>query len=185
MLMVEGIAEVLIDEERIRRRVHELGRRIADDYRDREPLVIGVLRGAVVFHADLIRHLDPRIRIDFIAVASYGAATATSGEVKLLKDLESGIQGEHVILVEDIVDTGLTLDYLLRLLRSRQPASLSVASLLSKPSRRRVEVPVNYLGFEIPDRFVVGYGLDYRQRFRNLPFIGVPGGISVLPPHEP
>jgi hypoxanthine phosphoribosyltransferase len=182
--MVEGIAEVLIDENRIRRRVEELGRQIAGDYRSREPLVVGVLRGAVVFHADLIRRLDPHIRIDFIAVSSYGAATATSGEVKLIKDLESGIRGEHVILVEDIVDTGLTLDYLLRLLRSRQPASLAVASLLSKPSRRRIEVPINYLGFEIPDRFVVGYGLDYRQRFRNLPFIGVPDEISVLPPHE-
>lgn len=178
-----GISEILIGEHKIRQRVHELGRQIAEDYRDREPLVIGVLRGAVVFHADLIRRLDPRIRIDFIAVSSYGAATATSGEVKLTKDLEAGIQGEHVILVEDIVDTGLTLDYLIRLLGSRKPASLAVASLLSKPARRRIEVPVDYLGFEIPDRFVVGYGLDYQQRYRNLPFIGVPDGLNVLPPH--
>jgi hypoxanthine phosphoribosyltransferase len=182
--VIRGISEILIDEQRICRRVHELGSRISRDYRGREPLVVGVLRGAVVFHADLIRRLDPGIRIDFIAVSSYGAATSTSGEVKLTKDVESGIQGEDVILVEDIVDTGLTLDYLLRLLGSRKPASLTVASLLSKPSRRRVQVPVDYLGFEIPDRFVVGYGLDYRQRFRNLPVIGVPDEISVLPPHE-
>lgn len=183
--MIAGISEVLLDEAAIRNRVGELGRQIALDYRGREPVVIGVLRGAVVFMADLIRYLEPRIRIDFIAVSSYGAATTSSGEVKLTKDLESGILGEHVILVEDIVDTGLTLDYLLRLLHSRKPASLAVASLLSKPSRRRIEVPVDYLGFEIPDRFVVGYGLDYRQHFRNLPVIGIPDDINVLPPHAP
>ena len=137
-------------------------------------LVVGVLRGAAIFHADLIRCLHPSIRIDFIAVSSYGPSTQTSGEVKLVKDLETSVGGTDLLLVEDIVDTGLTLDYLLRLLRSRNPRSLKVCSLLSKPSRRQVEVDIDYLGFEIPDRFVVGYGLDLDQRYRNLPFIGIP-----------
>jgi hypoxanthine phosphoribosyltransferase len=179
-----GIREVLIDEGEIRRRVAEMGRQISRDYGGRSPLVVAVLRGAVIFHADLIRHLDPRIRIDFIAVSSYGDLTRSSGEVKLIKDLESGIQDEDLILVEDIVDTGLTLDYLQRLMWSRRPRSLKTVALLSKPSRRKIEIAVDYLGFEIPDRFVVGYGLDYGQRYRNLPFIGIPEETPSGRSHE-
>ena len=176
--LVPGINEVLIPESRIRERVAALGRRIAHDYEGLEPLVVGVLRGAAIFHADLIRCLDPRIRIDFIAVSSYGSATRSSGEVQLVKDLETGVHDSDLILVEDIVDTGLTLDYLVRLLESRRPRSLRVCSLLSKPARRVVSTRIDYLGFEIPDRFVVGYGLDLDQRFRNLPFLGIPDGLS-------
>ncbi len=166
------ISEVVISEAEIRRRVGELGARISTDYRDREPLVVAVLRGAAIFHADLIRRLEPKIRIDFIAVSSYGAETRSSGDVKLVKDLESSVHDTDLILVEDIVDTGLTLDYLVRQLESRRPRSLKVCSLLSKADRREVPVRIDYLGFEIPDRFVVGYGLDLDQRFRNLPYIG-------------
>jgi hypoxanthine phosphoribosyltransferase len=172
--VIPGISEVLITESRIRERVADLGGRIARDYRGMEPVVVGVLRGAAIFHADLIRCLDPRIRIDFIAVSSYGSASRSSGEVQLMKDLETGVHGCDLILVEDIVDTGLTLDYLVRLLESRRPRSLRVCSLLSKPVRRVVSSRIDYLGFEIPDRFVVGYGLDLDQRFRNLPFLGIP-----------
>ncbi len=172
--VIPGINEVLITESRIRERVADLGGRIARDYRGMEPVVVGVLRGAAIFHADLIRCLDPRIRIDFIAVSSYGSASRSSGEVQLMKDLETGVHGCDLILVEDIVDTGLTLDYLVRLLESRRPRSLRVCSLLSKPDRRVVSSRIDYLGFEIPDRFVVGYGLDLDQRFRNLPFLGIP-----------
>jgi len=168
------IQEILFTENQIRRCVEQLGRQIEADYQGRELLVVGVLRGAAIFHADLIRCLHPSIRIDFIAVSSYGPSTQTSGEVKLVKDLETSVGGTDLLLVEDIVDTGLTLDYLLRLLRSRNPRSLKVCSLLSKPSRRQVEVDIDYLGFEIPDRFLVGYGLDLDQRYRNLPFIGIP-----------
>lgn len=165
------IEKVLIDEMRIQTRVEELGRAIREDYRGESPLFVCVLRGAAIFHADLIRSTDLSLLVDFISVYSYGASTESSGEVQLIKDLETGIQGRDVILVEDIVDTGLTLDYLLRNLRSRRPHSLRVCSLLSKPARRSVSVEIDYLGFEIPDCFVVGYGLDYDQKFRNLPFI--------------
>ena len=168
------IEEILFTRAEIQSRVEQLGRRIAEDYADLEPLVVGVLRGAAIFHADLVRCLSPSIRIDFIAVSSYGSTTRTSGEVKLIKDLETGVGGTDLLLVEDIVDTGLTLDYLMRLLRSRNPRSLRVCSLLSKPARRKVDVDIDYLGFEIPDRFVVGYGLDLDQRYRNLPFIAIP-----------
>ncbi len=170
------IGRVLISEEQIQGRVRELGAAITRDYEDRSPLFVGILRGAAIFHSDLIRHVDLRLKVDFISVSSYGDATRTSGQVQLIKDLESGIQGEDVILVEDIIDTGLTASYLLRNLQSRGPASLAFCSLLSKPSRREVEVPIEYCGFEIPDEFVVGYGLDYAQKYRNLPFIGVLGG---------
>ncbi|MFZ0430638.1 MAG: hypoxanthine phosphoribosyltransferase [Acidobacteriota bacterium] len=172
-----AITETVLSERQIQRRVDELGARISADYQGREPLVVAVLRGAAIFHADLIRRLEPHISIDFIAVSSYGAETQSSGEVKLIKDLESGVHDTDLILVEDIVDTGLTLDYLVRLLQSRRPRSLRVCSLLSKPSRRQVPARIDYLGFEIPDRFVVGYGLDLNQRFRNLPYIGAVDGI--------
>jgi len=168
-----AVGRILIDKTRIADRVRNLGGEISRDYEGKQPLVVGVLRGAVVFHADLIRHLELNLKIDFMSVASYGPATDSSGEVRLVKDLESSILGIDVILVEDIVDTGLTLDYLLRNLKNRRPASLRVCSLLSKPDRRRVEVSVDYQGFEVPDQFVVGYGLDFNQQFRNLPHVAL------------
>lgn len=171
--MGESVGPVLIDEASIQKRVGELGARITEDYRGRPPHLIGVLRGASVFHADLIRAIDLGLSFDFIAVASYGPATASSGEVRILKDLDESLEGRDVLLVEDIVDTGLTLHYLRQNLLSREPKTLRVVALLNKPSRRKIEVPVDYVGFEIPDRFVVGYGLDYDQRYRNLPDICV------------
>ncbi|HUV14244.1 MAG TPA: hypoxanthine phosphoribosyltransferase [Acidobacteriota bacterium] len=168
-----AVGQILIDKTRIAERVRNLGGEISRDYQGKQPLVVGVLRGAVVFHADLIRHLELNLKVDFMSVASYGPATDSSGEVRLVKDLETSILGLDVILVEDIVDTGLTLDYLLRNLNTRRPSSLRVCSLLSKPDRRRVEVPIDYQGFEVPDQFVVGYGLDFNQQFRNLPHVAL------------
>lgn len=165
--------QILISEEQLRRRVEQLGKDIARDFQGKQPLFVCVLRGAVVFHSDLIRAVDLELTIDFISVSSYGEATDSSGEVRLVKDLETSIHGRDVILVEDIVDTGLTLRYLLSNLNSRNPRSLKVCSLLSKPDRRRAPVGVDYLGFEIPNHFVVGYGLDHNQRFRNLPYVGI------------
>lgn len=179
--IASGLGEILISEDQIRKRVEELGRQITQDYRDTVPLFVCVLRGAVIFHSDLIRQVDLPLKMDFISVSSYGSTTESSGEVRLLKDLESGIRGQDVILVEDIIDTGLTVDYLLRLLRSRAPASLEVCALLSKPSRRKVSVSVRYIGFEIPDQFVVGYGLDLDQRYRNLPYIAVADPVTEPP----
>jgi len=166
------VRQVLFEPQTIRRRVRALGARITSDYRGKAPVFIGVLRGAAVFLADLIRAVDLQLQVDFIALTSYGSATETSGQVQLVKDLESSIDGRHVILVEDIVDTGLTLNYLVGNLKSRNPASVKVCALLSKPTRRRVAVTIDYLGFEVPDCFVVGYGLDFDQRFRHLPYIG-------------
>jgi len=168
-----AVKGILISEEEIQDRVVKIGREITQDYEGRIPLFVGILRGAAIFHADLIRNVELKLKVDFISVSSYGAATKTSGQVQLIKDLESSIEGEDVIIVEDIIDTGLTIQYLLRNLQSRNPASLRICSLLSKPSRRKVEVPIHYLGFEIPDEFAVGYGLDFNQKFRNLPFIGI------------
>ena len=148
-----------------------MGLTITRDYQGKSPLFVCVLRGAAIFHADLIRKVDVNLLVDFISVCSYGDETASSGAVQLIKDLEMGIEDRNVLLVEDIVDTGLTLDYLLRNLRSRRPRTLRVCSLLSKPARRRIAVPIDYIGFEVPDRFVVGYGLDYDQKYRNLPFV--------------
>ncbi len=167
------VPSVLLNRQTIKRRVQSLGKEITRDYHGRSPLLIGVLRGAAVFLSDLIRHINLELEVDFIALSSYGSATETSGQVQLVKDLESSIDGAHVILVEDIVDTGLTLNYLVGNLKSRNPASLRVCALLSKPSRRKVDVNIDYLGFEVPDSFVVGYGLDYDQQFRNLPYIGI------------
>ncbi len=170
------VGDVLISSEQIQARVVEMGGEITRDFSGRTPLFVAILRGAAIFHADLIRHVDLKLGVDFISVSSYGNATKTSGQVQLIKDLESSIEGIDVILVEDIVDTGLTIKYLLRNLESRGPRSLKVCTLLSKPARREVEVPIDYIGFEIPDRFVVGYGLDYDQKYRNLPYIGVLDG---------
>jgi hypoxanthine phosphoribosyltransferase len=167
----EAAMKVLLPRCEIEARVAALGAAITRDYAGRKPHVIGVLKGACLFLSDLIRRVELPLTIDFIAVSSYGAATETSGEVRLLKDVDHSLSGRDVIIVEDIVDSGLTLDFLLRLVGARAPASLKVAALVSKPSRRRTAVTVDYLGFEIEDRFVVGYGLDRDERFRNLPDI--------------
>lgn len=163
---------VLIDEERIANRIKEIGIQIAKDYKDKNLVVIGILKGAVLFMADLIKRIDIPLSIDFMAVSSYGKSTRSSGVVRILKDLDEEIEGKDVLIVEDIVDTGLTLKFLAENILSRNPASLKVCCLLDKPSRRKVAVSVDYVGFEIPDEFVVGYGLDYAQKYRNLPFIG-------------
>lgn len=162
---------VQISKEQISARIIELAEKIQEDYQNKEPHLIGVLNGAFIFHADLVRALDIPCTMDFLQVSSYGNHQQSTGEVRLIKDLQLPIRGRHVLLVEDIVDTGLTMEYLLHYLKGRQPASLKVAALLSKPSRRKVEVPVDYLGFTIPNAYVYGYGLDKMQFERNLPFI--------------
>ena len=167
--------KVLLSRDAIRERVQALGREISRDYAGREPHLVGVLKGACTFMTDLSRAIEIPITLDFIAVSSYGAATKTSGEVRLVKDLDQGLEGRDLIVIEDIVDTGLTLNYLLNVLRARGPRSLKVAALLSKPSRRLVEVQVDYVGFTIDDHFVVGYGLDYNERYRSLPDIVIYG----------
>jgi hypoxanthine phosphoribosyltransferase len=160
--------KVLLAEAQIQQRVAEMGREITKDYAGSEPHLVGVLKGACPFMTDLARHIDLSMTLDYIAVSSYGALTKSSGEVRLVKDLDQGLDGRDLLVVEDIVDTGLTLNYLLRLLRARGPRSIKVAALLSKPARRLVDVPVDYLGFDIDEPFVVGYGLDHNQHFRNL-----------------
>lgn len=167
------IGETLVSEDDLRRRVHELGAEITADYEGRAPLLIGVLKGAIFFISDLMRQLEVPCEVDFMAVASYGSSTDSSGVVRILKDLDATIEGRDVLIVEDIVDSGLTLSYLLRTLKAREPASLEVCALLTKPERRKVELPIRYVGFEIPNRFAIGYGLDHAERFRNLPYIAV------------
>ncbi len=170
-----AIDHVLIDEATLQAKVVELGERITADYRGvaGRVLLVGVLKGALTFIVDLSRAVDLPVEIDFMAISSYGAATQSSGVVRILKDLELPIEDRHVLVVEDIIDSGLTLTYILENLRNRNPASLKICSLLNKPSRRKVDVPVDYAGFDIPDEFVVGYGLDFGQIYRNLPFVGV------------
>jgi hypoxanthine phosphoribosyltransferase len=168
-----AIGEILIDEETLAARVAELGADVSADYEGRDLLLIGVLKGAVFFMADLMRHLTVACEVDFMAISSYGDATDSSGIVRILKDLDISIEGRDVLVVEDIIDSGLTLSYLMRNLESREPASLEVCALLTKPSRREIDVPVRYVGFEIPSKFVVGYGLDFAERYRNLPYVGV------------
>jgi hypoxanthine phosphoribosyltransferase len=172
--MTQTHVATMLSAEQIAARVRELGAQIARDYADRRLVLVSVLKGSFVFTADLARAIDIlNLRIEFLGVRSYGEGTATSGVVQITQDLSRPIEGEDVLLVEDIVDTGLTIAHLLELLRTRHPASLKVCSLLHKPARTRVEVPIDYLGFTIEDRFVVGYGLDWAERYRNLPFIGV------------
>jgi hypoxanthine phosphoribosyltransferase len=168
-----GIGEILVSTEDLERRVRELGAEISRDYEGRDLVMIGVLKGAVLFLGDLMRELTVPCEIDFMAVSSYGSATDSSGVVRILKDLDSAIEGRDVLLVEDIVDSGLTLHYLLKNLRARNPASLEVCALLTKPERRRIELPIRYVGFEIPNRFAIGYGLDHAQRYRNLRYVAV------------
>ena len=171
--MMPDVAEVLITGEQIEEKVCELGERITQDYAGERLLLVGVLRGAVVVMGDLMRCIDLPCEIDFMDISSYGSGTSSSGVVRILKDLEENITGRHVLIVEDIIDTGLTLSYLRRSLLTRGPASLEICALVTKPSRRRVELDVKYLGFEVPDEFVVGYGLDYAGAYRNLPDICV------------
>jgi hypoxanthine phosphoribosyltransferase len=168
-----AIGEILIDEDTLAARVAELGAEVSADYEGRDLLLIGVLKGAVFFMADLMRHLTVPCEVDFMAISSYGDATDSSGIVRILKDLDINIEGRDVLVVEDIIDSGLTLSYLIRNLESREPSSLEVCALLTKPSRREIDVPVRYVGFEIPNKFVVGYGLDFAERYRNLPYVGV------------
>lgn len=165
------LERVLLTEQQLRDRVAELGRQIAGDYQGKELLLVGILKGAAVFCADLMRAIDLTVSIDFLAVSSYGKSSLTTGVHRIIKDLDESIEGRHVLLVEDIVDTGLTLNFLRDHLRAREPASLAICAMLDKPERRKVAVDVRYVGFEIPDVFVVGYGLDYSERYRNLPFL--------------
>ena len=169
----QAVGEILIDEETLHARIRGLGREISADYEGRDLLLVGVLKGAVFFMADLMRELTVPCEIDFMAISSYGASTDSSGVVRILKDLDINIEGRHVLVVEDIIDSGLTLSYLMRNLESREPASLEICALLTKPERRQIDVPVRYVGFEIPNRFVIGYGLDFAERYRNLPYVGV------------
>ncbi|MEV4423073.1 hypoxanthine phosphoribosyltransferase [Patulibacter sp. NPDC049589] len=166
-----NIGEILIQADELQARIADLGVEISRDYEGREILIVCVLKGAVLFVADLMRQLTVPCEVDFMAVSSYGSATRSSGVVRILKDLDGSIEGKNVLIVEDIIDSGLTLQYLMRNLRSRGPASIEVCSLLTKPSRREVEVPIRYTGFELPDRYAVGYGLDLAQRYRNLPYV--------------
>jgi len=170
--LTEDIAEILITEGEIRKRVKELGEEISRDYQGENPVFVTVLRGAIVFLCDLIREISTPVTLDFLSISSYSGQVQT-GIVRILKDLDESIENRHVILVEDIIDTGLTLSYILRTLRARKPADVRVCALLDKKVRRIVDIPIDYRGFEIPDKFVVGYGMDYNQRYRNLSFIGV------------
>jgi hypoxanthine phosphoribosyltransferase len=167
------VGEILVQRDELEHRVRELADEVSRDYADRDLLLVGVLKGAVFFLSDLMRHLEVDCEVDFMAVSSYGSSTDSSGVVRILKDLDVSIEGRHVLIVEDIVDSGLTLSYLLRTLKARNPASLEVCALLTKPERRKVELPIRYVGFEIPNRFAIGYGLDHAERFRNLPFVAV------------
>jgi len=168
-----AVTEVLIEPDALQQRVTELGEEISHDYEGRDLLLVGVLKGAVFFMADLMRHLTIPCEIDFMAISSYGDSTDSSGVVRILKDLDINIEGRDVLVVEDIIDSGLTLSYLIRNLEAREPASLEICALLTKPERREIDVPVRYVGFEIPNRFVIGYGLDFAERYRNLPYVGV------------
>ena len=165
------IGEILVQPDDLKQKVRDLGAQISVDYADRDLLLVCVLKGAVFFLADLMRHIDIPCEVDFMAVSSYGSATDSSGVVRILKDLDRPIAGRDVLIVEDIVDSGLTLQYLMRNLGAREPASLEVCALLTKPERRKVELPTRYVGFEIPDKFAIGYGLDYVERYRNLPYV--------------
>ena len=166
-----AIGETLVGQEDLQRRVKELGGEISANYEDSDLVMIGVLKGAILFLADLMRELTVPCEVDFMAVSSYGSSTDSSGVVRILKDLDASIEGRDVLVVEDIIDSGLTLHYLMKNLRARNPASLEVCALLTKPERRRIDLPIRYVGFEIPNRFAIGYGLDHAQRYRNLPYV--------------
>jgi hypoxanthine phosphoribosyltransferase len=167
------VEEVLLSGEQVQARVAELGAQLAADYADRDPVLVSVLKGSIIFMADLVRAMPIPLAIDLMEVSSYGASTESSGQVRILKDLSTSIEGREVVVVEDIIDTGLTLNYLLRYLHDKGPASIRICCLLDKPARRLAPIEIDYRGFTIPDRFVIGYGLDYGERYRNLPYIGV------------
>ena len=177
-----AVGEILIEEEPLQARIAELGAEISSEYEGRDLLLVGVLKGAVFFMADLMRELSIPCEIDFMAISSYGAATDSSGVVRILKDLDTNIAGRDVLVVEDIIDSGLTLSYLMRSLKARKPASLEICALLTKPERREIDVPVKFVGFEIPNKFVIGYGLDFAERYRNLPYVAVLHP-DLIPPH--
>ncbi len=168
------VDRIIISEEEIQNRVRELGAAISRDYADKTIFLLCILKGGLMFLCDLAKHITQPVTYDFMSVSSYGDATETSGVVRITKDLEESIEGKHVLIVEDIIDTGLTLSYLLKNLHSRNPASLRICTLLDKPANRRVEIPIDYVGFEVPNEFLVGYGLDFKQLYRNIPFIFVP-----------
>jgi hypoxanthine phosphoribosyltransferase len=168
-----NIGKILVQQDELAHRIRALGEEISGDYDGEELFLVGVMKGAVFFLSDLMRHLTVPCEVDFMAVASYGSSTDSSGVVRILKDLDAPIEGRNVLIVEDIVDSGLTLSYLLRTLKARNPATLEVCALLTKPERRKVELPIRYVGFEIPNQFAIGYGLDHNERYRNLPYVAV------------
>ena len=178
----EAVGEILIEADALQARITELGAEVSREYEGRDLLLVGVLKGAVFFMADLMRELTVPCEIDFMAISSYGAGTDSSGVVRILKDLDANIAGRDVLVVEDIIDSGLTLSYLMRSLKARKPASLEICALLTKPGRREIDVPVKFVGFEIPNRFVIGYGLDFAERYRNLPYVAVLHP-DLIPPH--
>ncbi|WP_088008450.1 hypoxanthine phosphoribosyltransferase [Indiicoccus explosivorum] len=172
-MLRNDIEEVLITEEEIREKTRELGETLTNDYKDKFPMAIGVLKGALPFMGDLIKRMDCYLEMDFMDVSSYGNATVSSGEVKIIKDLNSSVEGRDILIIEDIIDSGLTLSYLVDLFKYRKAKSIKIVTLLDKPSGRKVDLKADYIGFEVPDAFVVGYGLDYAEKYRNLPYIGV------------
>ena len=171
--MIQDIEKILITREQIQGKVEELGKKISEDYKNKTPLLIGVLKGSVPFVADLMRAIHIHVEFDFMAVSSYGASTTSSGQVKILKDLDYSVEGRDVLIVEDIIDTGLTLNYLMHLLLQRQARSVEIVTFLDKPSGRKIDLVPRYVGYEIPDAFVVGYGLDYIEKYRNFPNVGI------------
>ena len=173
MRWTDSVEKILVTEEQIKARIAELGAQITKDYEGKKLIVVGILKGAIVFYSDLARHIDMPMTFDFLSVSSYGNSTVSSGEIKFMKDLDQPVEGYDILIVEDIVDSGRTLSYLRKNLEARNPNSLRVCCLLDKKERREVEVEVNYVGFDIPDEFVVGYGLDFAGMYRNLPYIGV------------
>lgn len=186
--MKDDIKEILITEEQINARIKELGEQIRAKYKDKFPLFVCILRGAFMFLSDLVREVNIPLSIDFMAISSYGGKTESSGQVKILKDLDTPIEGRHVLIIEDIVDSGLTMDAVTRLLKTRKPKSISICTLLDKKERRKIKIDVDFYGFSIPNEFVVGYGLDYEEKYRNLPFIGIlkeniyTGGFNINGP---
>ncbi|MED3728184.1 hypoxanthine phosphoribosyltransferase [Priestia filamentosa] len=171
--MKEDIKEVLISEEQLQEKVKELGKVLSEEYKDRFPLAIGVLKGAMPFMGDLLKRVDTYLEMDFMDVSSYGNSTVSSGEVKIIKDLDTSVEGRNILIIEDIIDSGLTLSYLVELFRYRKAKSIKIVTLLDKPSGRKSDIEADYIGFEVPNAFVVGYGLDYQEKYRNLPYIGV------------
>lgn len=171
--MIKDIEKVLLTEEQIVKRVKEIGNEISNDYKGKDLLIVGILKGSVMFASELIKNVTVPTEIDFMAVSSYGSSSETTGVVRILKDLDHSIEGKDIIIVEDIIDSGVTLDYLLKYLKARKANSIEIVTLLTKPARRKVDIYVKYCGFEVPDEFLVGYGLDYAEKYRNLPYVGI------------